>query len=132
MPNQFQDEHGKFKKGIPGGPGRGTKKFEERYELAYRRAVSEEDVYNIMVAAVEQALKGDRYARDFVYDHIFGPVSNIVNQGGSIQLIMDGFGIKLGGKTEELIEANTEEVVEGKVEEICPDQPLDLPPESKP
>lgn len=116
MGNPIRDQTGKFLPGNPGSPGRGTKAFEERYELAYKQAITEDDVTKIMTVAVAQAREGDRYAREFVFDRLFGPVSNVVNQGGSIQLIMDGLGITL----------------EKKVEEICPDKILDLPPEFKP
>ena len=92
MANEIRDNNGKFVQGNPGGPGRKTKAVEERYELAYKNAATPEDITKIMMVAVEQAKNGDRYARDFVFDRLIGPVAK-EPVGNSVQIIMDSLGL---------------------------------------
>lgn len=55
-----------FTKGGPPGPGRPARAVEENYLAAIKRAVTSEDMERIAGKAREQALRGDRYAREWL------------------------------------------------------------------
>ena len=64
---------GKFVKGhAPNSPGRPPKAREEKYHEIMISAVSFENWEKIIRKAVDQALEGDRYARQWLSDNLIG------------------------------------------------------------
>lgn len=68
-----RDENGRFIKGHSGGPGRPTKKREDRYYEIMLTSVTFEDFKSIVKKAVEQAARGDGTARKWLADYLIGP-----------------------------------------------------------
>ena len=68
-----RDEHGRFRKGYKGGPGRPRREVEEEYREAFLRVVSITDVEEVIVRALRDAKKGDNVARKFLFDYLIGP-----------------------------------------------------------
>jgi len=64
---------GRFAKGNSGGPGRPSKKREERFYGITLRACTFKDWREIVKTAVRQAKTGDTMARKFLADYIIGP-----------------------------------------------------------
>ena len=67
-----RDGHGRFVKGNPGGPGRKPRATEAAY-LATLAEVCDEEVWRgICARAVQDALNGDRAAREWVAGYLLG------------------------------------------------------------
>lgn len=73
-----RDERGKFAKGNRGGPGRPTANKEREYLQALGSVVSIGDWKAIAIKAKEDAIAGDRYARDWLSKYLIGPAQNIM------------------------------------------------------
>ena len=69
-----RDDKGRFPPGTSGNPnGRPKKDREEQYHAILLSVVTPASWKRICVKAVEQAEKGDRYAREFIADYLIGP-----------------------------------------------------------
>lgn len=68
-----RDKKGRFTNGNGGGPGRPSKKREERYYEIAMSSCTYKDWRAIWKKAVEQAVEGDATARKFVADYLLGP-----------------------------------------------------------
>lgn len=79
-----------FQPGNPGGPGRPKRSVEQDYLSAVMSAVSPEELAQITVVAKEQALKGDRHARDWLSKQLIGtdpiPVAALIEEMEAIVL----------------------------------------------
>ena len=67
-----RDNHGRFARGNPGGPGRPPAEKERRYLRTLTAACTAKDWQEICQQAVEDAKKGDRHARDWLSKHLVG------------------------------------------------------------
>lgn len=67
-----RDNHGRFARGNPGGPGRPPAEKERKYLTTLTSACTANDWREICQQAVEDAKKGDRYARDWLSKHLVG------------------------------------------------------------
>jgi hypothetical protein len=81
-----RDEHGRFVKGNGGGPGRPSKKKEERFYEVTISSISLKDWREIIKKAKEQAKRGDSTARKFLADYLIGPPQQRldVTSGGEV------------------------------------------------
>lgn len=85
-----RDGNGRFVKGHSGGPGRPSKKREERFYEITLRACTFKDWREIIKTAVKQAKTGDTAARKFLADYIIGPPAQRHEFGG-----IGGGGLKI-------------------------------------
>jgi len=70
---QLRDQNGKFGIGGTHRTGRPARVVEELYLEVTKSAITGEDWAAIVGVAKEQALKGDRYARDWLAKYLMGP-----------------------------------------------------------
>ena len=67
-----REENGQFAKGNKGGPGRQSRKTEEKYLRALQKCVKAKDWKAICERAVTQAKGGDYRARQWLSDYLLG------------------------------------------------------------
>lgn len=67
-----RDEHGRFKKGWTGGPGRPRREVEEQYLSATIARVPVEEWQKVIDKALTQAIAGDSEARKWLSDYLMG------------------------------------------------------------
>jgi len=70
--NKLRDARGRFAKGNSGGPGRPRRAVEQEYLAALNAAVSLEKWRQIIDRAVEDAIKGDPRAREWLSQYLLG------------------------------------------------------------
>lgn len=83
MPKSYDANHdpstGRFCAGNKASPGRPTKPKEERYVELMRETVTEADFVAVVQKMVEQAKKGDKWARSHLFDYVLGPAAQTFN-----------------------------------------------------
>ena len=72
-------ENGQFAKGNKGGPGRQSRKTEEKYLCALRECTKTKDWKAICNRAIIDAKKGDRSARQWLSDYLLGKPQQFVD-----------------------------------------------------
>ncbi len=76
----YREPSGKLKKGAPplNPSGRAPRAVDERFVDAIKDIVKREDVEAIILKAMEQAKRGNRFARDFLWDRAVGKPRQVV------------------------------------------------------
>ena len=74
-----REENGQFAKGNKGGPGRQSRKTEEKYLCALRECTKTKDWKAICERAIIDAKKGDRAARQWLSDYLLGKPQQFVD-----------------------------------------------------
>ena len=77
-----RDENGRFISGNSGGPGRPSKKREERFLEITVAACTFTDWRAIVKKAVEQARRGNPIARKWLSDYLIGPPAQKLKLAG--------------------------------------------------
>jgi hypothetical protein len=70
--NGNRDAYGRFVQGHPGGPGRPRRYVEQEYLAALNAAVSLETWRQIIERAIDDAIRGDSRAREWLSQYLLG------------------------------------------------------------
>lgn len=109
---KWREPNGNFKLGNPGGPGRAFVR-QERFLLAINEAVTPVHWNKIIKKAIEQAIDGDRHAREFLAKWLMGQpdavqdehkstIIDVLTEGNFVKWIEEGRHNGNGnGRTEE-------------------------------
>ena len=81
-----RDAQGRFAEGNPGGPGNPNAKASAAWRKALVEAVTEDDLKAILLALVEKAKNGDRFAAAYILDRCLGKARQeiVIETGGEM------------------------------------------------
>jgi len=120
-----RDNNGRFAPGNPGGPGRPPRPVEEDYLATIRSGISEQDLEKITRRAVEDAIKGDPRARDWITKLAVGDRLPIVEAAGSpanqkiiVEYVDDWYGEISDDAKQRIAEAQSRYQETGKLEAL--------------
>jgi len=118
-----RDSNGRFTPGNPGGPGRPSRAVEQEHLTTIRACISIEDLEKITRRAVEDAIKGDPRARDWVTKYTVGdrPPSadsgdGPVEQKITVEYVNDWYGKIPDDANQRIAEAERRYLETGKLE----------------
>lgn len=85
-----RDEHGRWARGNPGGPGRaaGHAAVAARFRGVLLQELSDEDFAKMVRAQIKKAIRGDTRSYRLIADRLMGPVGQPVDTDAAEQLVV--------------------------------------------